>query len=46
MALGLGSMFVTLLGLWVARLNLMHYFSDKATAVALLSMAFASTTLP
>jgi len=44
-AIGLGSLLVALLGLWFARRNLLCYFSDRATAVALLLMVWGSNYL-
>ncbi|MEO6040213.1 MAG: glycosyltransferase family 39 protein [Saprospiraceae bacterium] len=40
-----GSLLVALLGLWVTRLNLLRYFSDRATAIALLCLAFGTNYL-
>lgn len=45
MAIGLGSLLVALLGLWFARRNLLYYFSDRATAVALLLLVWGSNYL-
>lgn len=44
-AIGLGSLLVALLGLWFARRSLLYYFSDRATAVALLLMVWGSNYL-
>ena len=44
-AIGWGSLLVALLGLWVARRNLLYYFSEKATALALLCLVFATNYL-
>ncbi len=44
-AIGLGSLLVALLGLWLARRNLLYYFSDRATAIALLLLVWGSNYL-
>ena len=44
-AIGLGSLLIAILGLWFARKNLLEYFSDKATALALLGMVAGSNYL-
>lgn len=40
-----GSLLVALLGLWITRLNLLRYFSDRAVAIALLCLAFGTNYL-
>ena len=40
-----GSLLVALLGLWVTRLNLLRYFSDRAAAIALLCLGFGTNYL-
>ncbi len=44
-AIGLGSLLVALLGLWFARRSLLYYFSDRATAIALLLLVWGSNYL-
>jgi hypothetical protein len=44
-AISWGSLLVALLGLWVARRNLLTYFSDTTTAWVLLALAFATNYL-
>ncbi len=44
-AISWGSLLVALLGLWVSRRNLLAFFSDKATAAALLLLTFGSNYL-
>ena len=45
MAISWGSLLVAMLGLWFARKNLLRYFSDKATAIALFLLTFGSNYL-
>ncbi len=40
-----GSLLVALLGLWITRLNLLNYFSDRAVAIALLCLVFGTNYL-
>ena len=40
-----GSLLIALLGLWITRLNLLNYFSDRAVAIALLSLVFGTNYL-
>ena len=40
-----GSLLIALLGLWITRLNLLTYFSDRAVAIALLCLAFGTNYL-
>ncbi len=40
-----GSLLIALLGLWITRLNLLNYFSDRAVAIALLCLAFGTNYL-
>ncbi|MCS7037240.1 MAG: hypothetical protein RMJ33_03715 [Saprospiraceae bacterium] len=44
-AIGMGSLLVALLGLWVLRRNLLHYFSDAATAVTLVLLILGTNYL-
>lgn len=44
-AIAWGSLLVALFGLWIARRNLLVYFSDKATALALLLLVFGTNYL-
>jgi hypothetical protein len=44
-AIGWGSLLVALIGLWVARLNLLRYFTDRSTAAALIALVFGSNYL-
>jgi hypothetical protein len=44
-AIGIGSLLVALLGLWVLRRNLLHYFSDKATAITIGLIVLATNYL-
>jgi hypothetical protein len=44
-AIGWGSLLVALLGLWVARLNLLRYYTDRTTALALLAIVWGSNYL-
>ncbi len=44
-AIGMGSLLVALLGLWVLRRNLLHYFSDKAIAVTIALIVLATNYL-
>lgn len=43
--IGLGSLLVALLGLWLLRKNLLRYFSDTATGVTLLLIVFGTNYL-
>jgi hypothetical protein len=44
-AISWGSLLVAMLGLWFARNNLLRYFSDQATAIALFLLTFGSNYL-
>ncbi|MCC6412946.1 MAG: hypothetical protein IT270_14875 [Saprospiraceae bacterium] len=44
-AIAWGSLLVAILGLWIARRNLLFYFSDKTTALALLLLVFGTNYL-
>ena len=44
-AISWGSLLVALLGLWLARRNLLEYFSDRASALALLGLALGTNYL-
>jgi hypothetical protein len=44
-AISWGSLLVALLGLWFARRNLLFFFSDKATAIALLLLVLGTNYL-
>jgi hypothetical protein len=44
-AISLGSLFVALIGLWLLRRNLLHYFSDSAAAITLLLLVFGTNYL-
>lgn len=43
--IGLGSLLVALLGLWLLRKNLLRYFNDTATAITLLLIVFGTNYL-
>ncbi len=44
-AISWGSLLVALLGLWVTRLNLLRFFSDRAVALTLVCLTFATNYL-
>jgi len=44
-AISWGSLLIALLGLWVARRNLLFFFSDRATAAALVLLVFGTNYL-
>lgn len=44
-AIGLGSLLVALIGLWWLRRNLLHYFSDSATALVLVMLVLGTNYL-
>lgn len=44
-AISWGSLLVALLGLWVTRLNLLRFFSDRAVALTLIGLAFGTNYL-
>lgn len=45
MAIGLGSLLVALLGLWLLRRNLLQYFGDRAVAITLLLLVLGTNYL-
>ena len=44
-AIAWGSLLIALLGLWIARRNLLAYFSERTVAITLVCLAFASNYL-
>jgi len=44
-AIGLGSLLVALLGLWLLRRSLLHYFTDRDAALTLLMLVFGTNYL-